>query len=172
MLVSESQRVTEQQLASDCVLLSLIFGIINRVWVPVPVFDHFASYSREHTNSAHPSSSVTSLLGGFLLLETTDLLNLLSMISCLAFTASELISTGPERCLPGCRGSIFPATGGGGVENFLAMLCRTLHDLIMLDFLSREPSCAKPSCIRHLKRLFMEPSVIRMTLWIFAWASL
>ncbi|CAG5907464.1 unnamed protein product [Menidia menidia] len=33
-------------------------------------------------------------------------------------------------------------------------------------------SSAKPSCIKQLKRLFKEPSVICMTLWALVWASL
>lgn len=129
----------------------------------------FASQSK-HDHSAHTFSSVTRVLSASSLLESTE--KWLSMSSCLAFRASGLISTATKCCLPGSRRSILPVAGGGGTENFWAMLCRTQQALIMLDFLFKEPSCAKPSCIKHLKRLFMEPSVVRMTLWIFAWAAL
>lgn len=122
-----------------------------------------------HIHSAH-TSSVTFLFCRFSLLETME--NFLLMSSCLAFRASPLGSVCVELSFPGCRGSVLPVTGGGGTENFLAMLCRTQHALIMLDFLSREPSCAKPSCIKHLKRLFIMPSVVHTMLSIFAWASL
>lgn len=91
-----------------------------------------------------------------------------SMSFCRAFRASWLISTGAECCFPGSSGSILPEKGGGGTENFLAMLCRTQHVFMMLDFLSKESSCANPSCLRHLKRLFIQSSAVCMTLWIFA----
>lgn len=113
----------------------------------------------------HTSSPTLSLLSG-----SSE--NLLSISSCLAFRASVLISVAAEHSLSGCGGSFSSLRGGRGTENFLAMLCRTQQALIMLDFLSKEPSCAYPRSSRHLKRLFRWMSAVCMMLWIFAWASL
>lgn len=128
-------------------------------------FSHSVEILHSWVLMCHILPPTLSLLSG-----STE--NLLSMSSCLAFEASALISVAAEHSPSGCGGSFSSLRGGRGTENFLAMLCRTQQALIMLDFLSKEPSCAYPRSNRHLKRLFRWMSAICMMLWIFAWASL